>query len=65
MSSLPEIVQPHHLDGITALMAACNTPLHRLPDERDTAFVKRIVCSYINAHIVCQAATVELAKRRT
>lgn len=35
------------LDGMTALSVAAATPLRRLPDERDTAFVKRIVATYM------------------
>jgi hypothetical protein len=46
---MPEI-EPHHLDGIAALVAAQSTPLKKQKDEKDTAFVKRIVCAYLNAH---------------
>lgn len=44
-------IEPHHLDGIAALIAAQSTPLKKQKDERDTAFVKRIVCAYLNAHM--------------
>ncbi len=47
-------IEPHHLDGIAALVAAQSTPLKRLKDEKDTAFVKRIVCAYLNAHAAGQ-----------
>lgn len=36
------------LDGVTALATAAATQLRRLPDERDTAFVKRIVATYLS-----------------
>lgn len=44
-------IEAHHLDGMAALAAAQSTPLKRQKDERDTAFVKRIVCAYMNAHM--------------
>lgn len=43
-------VEAHHLCGVSALYAANHTPLQQQPDERDTAFVKRIVCAYHNAY---------------
>lgn len=36
-----------NLDGMTAFATATTTPLRRLKDERDTAFVKRIVATYV------------------
>jgi hypothetical protein len=36
-----------NLCGMTALQVAMTTPLKRLKDERDTAFVKRIVANYV------------------
>ena len=36
-----------NLDGVTALLTAESTPLKKLPDERDTAFVKRIVATFM------------------
>jgi hypothetical protein len=39
-----------NLDGLVALQVAASTPLKRLKDERDTAFVKRIVATYLAAH---------------
>lgn len=36
-----------NLDGLTALATAAATPLRRQKDEKDTAFVKRIVATYI------------------
>lgn len=35
------------LDGLAALVVASNEPLKHKKDERDTAFVKRIVASYM------------------
>jgi hypothetical protein len=43
-------ILPHHLDSIVALAVAETTPLQKQNDEKDTAFVKRIVCAYLNAH---------------
>ena len=37
-----------NLDGITALATAAATPLRRQKDERDTAFVKRIIATYLS-----------------
>jgi hypothetical protein len=36
-----------NMDGITALATAAATPLKRQKGERDTAFVKRIVATYM------------------
>jgi hypothetical protein len=36
-----------NLDGMTALATAAATPLRREKDEKDTAFVKRIVATYV------------------
>lgn len=36
-----------NLDGATALLTAEATPLKKLPDERDTEFVKRIVATFM------------------
>lgn len=38
-----------NLEGLVALQVAMSTPLRRLKDEKDTAFVKRIVATYIEA----------------
>jgi hypothetical protein len=35
------------LDGITALSVATSMPLRKHKDEKDTAFVKRIVACYL------------------
>ena len=35
-----------NLDGLIALQVACATPLRKHKDEKDTAFVKRIVATY-------------------
>jgi hypothetical protein len=45
----PFKIEPHHLDGVQALVAAESTPLVKQPGERDTEFVKRIVCAFHNA----------------
>lgn len=47
-------IEPHHLDGVAALVAAQSTPLKKQKGEKDTAFVKRIVCAYLNAHVAGQ-----------
>jgi hypothetical protein len=39
-----------NLDGMTALAVAAATPLRRQKDEKDTAFVKRIVATFIKLH---------------
>ena len=39
-----------NLDGLTALATAAATPLRRQKDEKDTAFVKRIVATFIKLH---------------
>jgi hypothetical protein len=36
-----------NLDGMTALATAAATPLRRQKEEKDTAFVKRIVATYL------------------
>ncbi len=36
-----------NLDGMIALQVAASMPLRRHKDEKDTAFVKRIVAAYI------------------
>lgn len=43
-------ILPRHLDSIVALAVAETTPLQKQDDEKDTAFVKQIVCAYLNAH---------------
>lgn len=44
------MIKPKDLNSIAALSAAQNTPLRKKKkDERDTAFVKRIVAAYMNA----------------
>lgn len=35
-----------NLDGLVALQVAASTPLRKHKDEKDTAFVKRIVATY-------------------
>lgn len=42
-------IEPHHLDGVAALVAADRTAMCKRKGEKDTEFVKRIVCAYINA----------------
>jgi hypothetical protein len=39
-----------NLDGLVALQVAGSTPLRKQKDEKDTAFVKRIVATYIHVH---------------
>jgi hypothetical protein len=39
-------------DSVIALVAAESTPPHKQPGEKDTEFVKRIVCAYMNALFV-------------
>lgn len=46
---LPQVVTPHHIDGIAALMVAETERLTKQKGERDTEFVKRIVSAYLNA----------------
>jgi hypothetical protein len=36
-----------NLDGMTALQVAASMPLRKHKDEKDTAFVKRIVACYM------------------
>lgn len=43
-------IKPIHLDWMAALMAAARTRMGKEKGEMDTAFVKRIVCAYLNAH---------------
>lgn len=43
------MVEPKHLDGIAALRAAALTTMGKEKGEKDTEFLKRIVCAYINA----------------
>ena len=38
-----------NLDGLVALQVAASTPLRKQKDEKDTAFVKRIVATYVAA----------------
>lgn len=38
-----------NLDGLVALQVAASTPLRKQKDEKDTAFVKRIVATYCAA----------------
>lgn len=49
-------IELHHLDGLAALSAAQSTKLRKQKNERDSAFVKRIVCAYMNAHNDIQEA---------
>ena len=45
------VIKPHHLSGLAALLAAdAARPLRKKKGERDTEFVKRIVCAYLNEH---------------
>lgn len=37
-----------NLDGLVALATAAATPLRKAKGEKDTAFVKRIVATYIS-----------------
>lgn len=39
-----------NLDGLVALQVAASTPLRKQKDEKDTAFVKRIVATYLAVH---------------
>lgn len=39
-----------NLDGLAALGTATITPLTKQKDEKDTAFVKRIVATYMMLH---------------
>lgn len=42
--------EPKDLDGLAVLAAAhAAKPLRKLKGEKDTEFVKRIVCAYLNA----------------
>ncbi len=44
--------EPRDLDGVAALAAAHDArPLRKRKGERDTEFVKRIVCAYLNADL--------------
>jgi hypothetical protein len=38
-----------NLDGMVALTVAASMPLRKQKDERDTAYVKRIVAAYLAA----------------
>jgi len=49
MKLMSDVIKPHHLDGMAALVAAEHTAMRKLKGERDTEFVKRIVCAYANA----------------
>jgi hypothetical protein len=49
-TSMTGEIKPIHLDWAAALMAASRTRMSKEKDEVDTAFVKRIVCAYLNAH---------------
>lgn len=42
-------VTPRDLDGLAALLAASRTTMGKTKGEKDTEFVKRIVCAYLNA----------------
>lgn len=43
------MIEPKHLDGTAALIATNHTAMGVMRGERHTAFVKRIVCAYLNA----------------
>jgi hypothetical protein len=47
------------LDGLTALAVAASMPLRKHPDEKDTAFVKRIVACYLSLVTKTEADTSE------
>ena len=50
MSNEPELSYSdfyRNLDGLTAMATATDTSLCQQKDERDTAFVKRIVATYL------------------
>lgn len=52
MKQVPRaVVEPRHLDGLAAYRAAEITSLCKRVGEKDTAFVKRIVCAYENARL--------------
>lgn len=42
-------MRDRRLRGVAALVAASLTPLRKLPAEKDTEFVKRIVNAYLDA----------------
>ena len=46
---MPDVIRPHDLDGMAAMVAAEHTAMGKVKGERDTEFVKRIVCAYLNA----------------
>ncbi len=50
LDPLEQEILPHHLSGVAALLAAERTTLGKVNGERDTEFIKRIVCEYLNAH---------------
>lgn len=43
------MLRPRDLDGTAALIAAGRTRMAKASGERDTEFVKRVVCAYVNA----------------
>ena len=43
------MLKPKDLDSVAALMAAERTTMGKEQGEKDTEFVKRIVCAYVNA----------------
>lgn len=43
------VFNPRELDGTAALVAAASTAMCKRKGEKDTEFVKRIVCAYFNA----------------
>lgn len=48
-STIEAVIKPIHIDGMAALLTAQNTSMCKLKGEKDTAFVKRIVSTYMNA----------------
>lgn len=51
MSTEPKLTYSdfyRNLDGLAALAVAETTPLQKQKDEKDTAFVKRIVAAYLS-----------------
>lgn len=46
---------PIHLNGLAALLAAEREHLCKKKGEKDTEFVKRIACAYMNAHAEIEA----------
>jgi hypothetical protein len=57
--------KPTDLDGFAALAAAhAAKPLRKQKGERDTEFVKRIVCAYLNADLALLTMRYEAIKAK-